>query len=164
MANEKKTWFTKTVARDALTALTSELLGDGEISKEVKERLDSLFAGKVAVSNTMVRDDEGNVVMKRCSYYGVYLPIDEFGTVGKDEQGNPKYSYQSRAGAAAARKTKSELEAALVAANEQLEADEDIQAWKEAKADAIAKSEEKSEYDGDAVAYATYEDALESIA
>ena len=164
MSDTKKTWFTKTVAREALTAKTAELFEAGEITQEVKTTLDGLFAGKVVATNTIVRDDEGVAVLKRCSYFGIYLPVSEFGTVGKDEQGNSKLAYQSKLGAAAARHSKTELENALKEADVQLEETEDIKAWKEAKAEAVAQSEIKAEYDGDAENYATYEDALESIA
>ena len=160
----EKTWFTKTLARDTLTAKTAELLNDGEISQEVKTMLDGLFAGKTVATNTMVRDEDGNIVMKRCSYFGVYLPIEAFGTVGKDDEGKSKYSYQSKEGAAASRATKTTLDKAIKEADEQLEVDEDVQSWKQSKADAVTASEEKSEYDGEHDAIATYEDACESIA
>jgi len=164
MSETKKTWFTKTVAREAVQELTAVLLAEDEISPEVKAKLDGLFEGKVVASNTLVKDDEGNVVFKRCSYFGIYLPVADFGTVGKDENGVPKLAYQSKLGAAAARHTKTELDNALKEADVQLEETEDIKAWKEAKAEAVAQSEIKAEYEGDSENYATYEDALESIA
>ena len=92
MSDTKKTWFTKTVARETVVAKTADLLEAGEISADVKAILDGLFEGKVAVSNTIVRDEDGVAVLKRCSYFGIYLPVSEFGTTGKDEQGNPKLS------------------------------------------------------------------------
>ncbi len=163
MANTEKTWFTKTIARETIEAKTAILLNDGEISSEVKSMLDNLFAGRTVASNTIVRNEAGEVVMKRCSYFEGYLPIEEFGTVGKDKDGQPKFSYQSKAGSAAARATKSALEAAISEADEQLEVDEDVQAWKASKADAVKASEVKAEYDGDNTLIATYEDVVEEF-
>ena len=164
MATTEKTWFTKTIARETLIALTATLLDEEAITLEAKTQLDSLFAGRTVASNTLVKDEDGIVVLKRCSYFGGYLPVSEFGTVGKDEEGNPKLAYQSKAGAAAARKAKSALETAIGEADAQLEVDEDVQAWKSAKAEAVTASDTKSEYDGEVEMIMTYEDACESIA
>jgi len=163
MATEK-TWFTKTIARETLSAKTAELLTNGDITSDIKDALDTLFAGRVVASNTIVRDADGDVVMKRCSYFEGYLPIEDFGTVGKDDNDEVKYSYQSKAGASAARKSKSTLEAAIKEADEQLEVDEDVSAWKSAKAEAVINSEVKAEYDGESTLIATYEDACEAVA
>ncbi len=164
MATTEKTWFTKTIARETLSALTATLLEEGEISQEIKSQLDGLFAGRQVSTNTLVKDTDGNVVLKRCSYFGGYLPVSEFGTVGKDDDGVAKLSYQSKAGASAARKSKSTLEGLIAEADAQLEVDEDVQAWKSSKAQAVAESEIKAEYEGEIEMIATYEDACESIA
>ena len=164
MATTEKTWFTKTIARDTLSALTATLLEAGELSQEVKTQLDGLFAGRQVATNTLVKDEDGVVVLKRCSYFGGYLPVSEFGTVGKDEDGTPKLAYQSKAGAAAARKAKSELETSISEADAQLEVDEDVAKWKASKAEAVLASEEKADYVGEVEMIATYEDACESIA
>ncbi len=162
---ENKTWFTKTIARDTLSAKTAELLTNGDITSDIKDMLDTLFAGRTVAANTIVKNEDGEVVMKRCSYFEGYLPISEFGTVGKDEKtGDVKYAYQSKAGATAARKAKSELETAIKEADEQLEVDEDVSAWKATKSDAVTASEIKADYEGDETLIATYEDACESIA
>ncbi len=159
-----KNWFTKTKAREAITALTTELLELEDITLDAKNKLDSLFAGRTATTNTLVLNDSGEVVMKRCSYFEGYLPISEFGTVGKDDKGAVKYSYMSKLGSKETRDTKTALQAALDSADKQLEVDEDIQAWKSAKATAVANSDEKADYSGDAVLIMTYEDAQEDVA
>jgi len=166
MAENKteKTWFTKTIAREAVEEATKALLAENRIDVETQTLLNNLFAGCTVATNTMVKDSEGNIVMKRCSYFEGYLPIDEFGTVGKDDEGNVKYSYQSKLGAACQRKAKTELANAISEADEQLEVDEDVAAWKEAKAEAVKASEEKCEYDGENILIATYEDACEAVA
>jgi len=164
MANTEKTWFTKTIARETVEAKTAQLLNDGSIDVETKSILDGLFAGRTVASNTIVKDENGDVVMKRCSYFEGYLPIEDFGTVGKDDNGDVKYSYQSKAGATAARKAKSDLEKAIKEADEQLEVDEDVQAWKSSKAEAVTNSEVKADYEGDSTLIATYEDACEAVA
>jgi len=163
MATTEKTWFTKTIARETVEAKTAQLMVEGEISQEVKTILDGLFAGKTVATHTLITNEDGDVVMKRCSYFEGYLPIDEFGTVGIDKDGKKKFSYQSKAGAAATRATKSTLEKAINEADEQLEVDEDVQAWKAAKSEAVTASEVKAEYDGDNTMYATYEDVIEEF-
>lgn len=161
----EKTWFTKTIARETLETATAKLLADEEISSETKTYLDNLFAGRTVATNTMVKDADGEIVMKRCSYFEAYLPIEEFGTVGKDEKtGDTKYGYQSKAGAAAARLSKATLAKAITEADEQLEVDEDVAAWKQAKADAVRASDIKAEYDGESELIATYEEACEAVA
>lgn len=160
----KKTWFTKTLAKETVEAKTSEMVANGSLSAEAKAVLDNLFSGKVrAIGDSLVRNSAGQVVAKRCSYFDVFLPIGEFGTVGTNEDGTPKYSYQSKLAATKVREAKAELAKALEDANTNLEIDEDIQAWKDAKAAAVAKSEIKSAYDGEAVAYPTAEDAQEAL-
>ncbi len=161
MSETKKTWFTKTIARGTVQDTALELFNKGEITSDVKAILDGLFEGKTTVLNTMVRNSDGEIVFKRCSYFGVYMDINEFGTVGKDEQGNVKYSHQSKQGAAATRKAKSKLEKAINEADEQLEIDEDVSAWKEAKSAAVAASDEKVEFDGES--FATFEEATAAL-
>ncbi len=164
MENTEKTWFTKTIAREAVEALTTTLMGNGTIDEATKAQFDTLFAGRTVATNTMVKDADGNIVMKRCSYFEGYLPIEEFGTVGKDDAGEVKYSYQSKLGAAAGRKTKSDLEKAIKEADEQLEVDEDVAAWKAAKSDAVKASEIKAEYVGDEDLITDYKEACDSVA
>ena len=159
MATTEKTWFTKTIARETLSAA----LADMDIEQEQKDLLNNLFAGRTVASNTLVRNEDGEVVMKRCSYFEGYLPIEDFGTVGKDDNGATKYSYQSKAGAAATRKAKTTLDNAIKDADEQLEVDEDVASWKSAKAEAVTNSEVKADYDGESTLIATYEDACEAI-
>ncbi len=164
MANTEKTWFTKTIARETVEEATKSLLAEDRIDVETQTLLNNLFAGRTVATNTMVKDADGIIVMKRCSYFEGYLPIEEFGTVGKDDEGNVKYSYQSKPGAACQRKAKSDLANAISEADEQLEVDEDVQEWKAAKSEAVKQSEIKCEYDGESDLILTYEEACESVA
>ena len=137
-------WFTKTIAREALAAMITEL-GD-EISEQTAITLNGLFASKRkggGATTTITID--GEIVGKKCSVLGRYLEISEFGTVGKNEDGSVKYSYQSKEGAKIARKKKSTLEEAINTADLELEETEDIQAWKSAKVEA------KVEFDAEVV-------------
>jgi len=64
----------------------------------------------------------GKVVARRCSILGAYLPISEFGTTGKNEDGTPKYNYASRIGL----KLKKERDAEIKKLEEELVNTEDM--------------------------------------
>ena len=152
-----KTWFTKTIARDTLAKALKDMVEFEEIDQTAADKLNKLFASARSGGgvSTSVFDDDGVLIGKKCSVLGRYLPISEFGTVGKDDEGNIKYSYQSKAGAKIMRDKKSELAKALTQADEDLEETEDIAAWKQAKADA------KTEYDAPVESTEGYETAEE---
>lgn len=136
MAKEKN-WFTKTIAREAVEELTKELVESGDISSEVGERFNKLFASSRRGGGSTTVKVDGEIVGKKCSYLGRYLPISEFGTMGTEEDGvTVKYAYQSKEGAKLARASKSTFEKAIEEADLELEETEDIKAWKEAKAKA----------------------------
>lgn len=155
MAQETK-WFTKTIARDEITALANGLVEDGELSQETAAQFIALFASKRkggGVSTTVTVD--GVIIGKKCSYLQRYLPISEFGTLGKDDKGEVKYAYQSKEGAKLARKAKAEFEEAIASADLALEETEDIAEWKQAKLDA------KAEFEADVVSELGFETAEE---
>ncbi len=157
--NTEAKWFTKTIARNEITTLTETLIDNGDISPEIAKQFIDLFASKRkgGGATTTIKVD-GVIVGKKCSVLGRYLPIEDFGTVGKDEEGNVKYSYQSKEGAKLMRAKKSEFEEAINTADLELEETEDIQAWKTAKIeakeimDAPIESEEGFETEEDFVA------------
>ena len=161
MASDK-TWFTKTIASETLATKVSDLLDRDEISEEAAIELNKLFASARSGggATTTVRNSDGETVGKRCSYLKRYFPISEFGTIGKDDEGNVKYGYQSKEGAKLARKAKSKYEEAIATADEMLEKTEDIQAWKAAKAEAKAAYEAPVESE---LGYATAEELLASL-
>ncbi len=143
MSQETK-WFTKTIARTSVEELSATLIENGEISEEIAKQFNDLFASKRkgggATTTVMV---DGEIVGKKCSVLGRYLPISEFGTVGKDDKGEVKYSYQSKEGGKVSRTKKSTFEEAINNADLELEETEDISAWKEAKAEAKAEFDSK---------------------
>ena len=161
--SEKK-WFTKTTARETVTEKVKELLASEDINEKAAEELNALFAGKQRTStSTLVKNDDGDIVGKRCSVFGVYMPISEFGTTGTNEDGTPKYAYQSKEGAKAVRDRKKAYEEALKAADNALEETEDVEAWKEAKALAKEEYEAPYVYDGETEVFDTAEDLLASL-
>ena len=85
--------------------------------------------------STLVLDDEGNVVGKKCSYFGLYLPISEFGTMGKDEDGNVKYAYQSKAAQKCLREKSKDVEDMKNKIDADLEENGDLDAWRAAKSE-----------------------------
>ncbi len=130
-------WFTKTIARDAITELTKALVSDGVIEQETADQFNALFASKRkggGVTTTVTID--GDIVGKRCSFLQRYLPIADFGTMGTNEDGSVKYAYQSKEGAKLARAKKTVYEQAIAQADLTLEEVEDITAWKAAKLEA----------------------------
>jgi hypothetical protein len=168
-ATTNKTWFTKTIARETLEATAADLLKNGSISIETANALNALFAGKSRVggsngSNILVKDENGNVVFKRCSYFGLYLPVADFGTVGTSENGEVKLSYQSKLAATKQREAKTALAHANYASDKRMEEEKiSIPEWKAEKALNLANSEMKAEYDGDSISFTTYEGALEEV-
>ena len=151
-------WFTKTIAREALSAAISELEDISEASATI---LNELFASKRKGGGaTTTVTVEGEVIGKKCSYLQRYLPISEFGTLGKNEDETPKYAYQSKEGAKLARKAKSEFEEAIKNADLELEETEDISAWKEAKLEAKTAYEVEVESDE---GFATADELIDSL-
>jgi len=163
----KKDWFTKTKAREALEEKLTSMVSNGLVSAEAAAELNKLFEGKSRNTETSTVTVDGVIVAKRCSYFGVFMPIDEFGTVGKDEKGDQKYGYQSKLAASIVRARKTKAAEMLKAADEALEENEDIAAWKEAKAEAAEYESEKvaiqdTEYDGES--WETIEEAQAAFA
>ena len=139
--------FTKTMAREAI----AELAGENK-TVNVADLLE-LFASKGGIGNTTGATttivEDGEIVAKRCSYFGKYLDISEFGTVGKNEDGSPKYGYQSKPAQAVVRKVKSQVATMLADADTNLEEDGDVEAWKAVKAEAAELEATKVAFAGD---------------
>lgn len=135
-ATETKTWFTKTIAREAVEALSLELIEAGEIDQEIADKFNELFKGKKGAGGVTTIKVDGVIVGKKCSYLQKYLPISEFGTIGTDDKGETKYAYQSKEGAKLSRAAKTAFDTAIKEADLALEETEDIKAWKQAKLDA----------------------------
>ena len=119
---------------------------------------------------TTVLDDEGNVIGKRCSYFGVYLPISEFGTMGKDDEGNIKYSYQSKEAQKCIRDKKKEVEKMNAEAEEMLDAakteEEKAKAlddWREAKSEIAEYADTKCKLPEHLEGYETIEEFKASL-
>lgn len=70
--------------------------------------------GTGGFTSTLVRDESGNVVGKKCSYFGVFMFIDEFGVRGG------KYSHMSKLGESLTRKTATEKKNTKAALDAQL--------------------------------------------
>lgn len=98
-----------------------------EDTVKVQDILDLFESGRSGgTSSTLVFNDDGEVIAKRCSYFGVFMPIDEFGKRGD------VYSYQSKLAESLVRKANSLAITAKKLADEEL-ADEviDVSSWKE---------------------------------
>ncbi len=161
MSTTETKWFTKTIARTAVEALSITLIEEGEISQEVADQFNALFASKRkgGGATTTVTVD-GEVVGKKCSYLQRYLPISEFGTMGSNDDGTVKHAYQSKAGAKLARSAKTTYDQAVAQADLTLEEDENIGAWKAEKL--AAKEVYEAEVVSD-LGFETEEDFLASL-
>lgn len=85
--------FTKQKARELLLQTFGK-----DLNREVKlEDVVKLFESN-KTQNKNIYDENGNIIKRRCAALDVYLPIDEFGTIGKDKNGQPKHSYYSKLG------------------------------------------------------------------
>lgn len=112
----------------------------------------ALFDGKATGSTgstTMVYNEAGEVIAKRCSYFGVFFDIAEFGKRGDT------YSYQSKLAESLVRKARTSAINAKKLADEEL-ADEviDVAQWKARLADIEASKDARE-------AIETVEDAPE---
>lgn len=114
-------------------------------------------AERAVGESTLVKDDEGNVIGRKCSYFGLYLPIDQFGTMGTDEEGNPKYSYQSKPAQKCIRETKKKIATIKAQADADLEETEDLEAWKEKMAEIAELENSKCECPEDVPCFDTPE-------
>ncbi len=126
------------------------------------EEILALFASaeRSAGESTLVIDEDGNVVGRKCSYFGKYLPIDQFGTLGKDDEGNVKYSYQSKAAQKCIRERKKQVAEMVAQADAELEETEDLDAWKAAKSEIAEFEAQKCECPEDVPCYDTAEELL----
>lgn len=147
--------LSKTKVRDMI----SEKFGtDGQVDiKDVLALFDGKSSGSTAGS-TLVKDADGNVVGKRCSYFGKFMPISEFGKRGEN------YAYQCKLAESIGRKARTEAINAKAALDEQLANEEiSVAEWKEGLEAIEAKKTEKVELPADVVAYETAEELLENI-
>ena len=160
MATTKSYALSKKKVREMIT----EKFGD-QGTVEVNDVL-ALFASadRAVGETTTVFDDEGNVIGKKCSYFGLYMPISEFGTMGKDEDGNIKYSYQSKEAQKCIRERKKEVEKMNAEAEAQLDETGDVDAWREAKSEIAEYAESKCELPEGIEAYDTAEDLKAALA
>lgn len=121
----------------------------------------ALFDGKSngsTAGSALVKDADGNIVGKRCSYFGKFMPISEFGKRGEN------YAYQCKLAESIGRKKRTEAINAKAALDEQLANEEiSVEEWKAGLAEIEAKKSEKVELPADAVAYDTAEELLANI-
>ena len=105
MANKKHYTFSKVKARELLLQAFGK-----DLNREVKlEDVIKLFETNKSTDKN-IYDDEGNIIKRKCAALDVYFPISEFGTIGKDKNGNPKYNYYSKLGMKVKRAYEKELE------------------------------------------------------
>lgn len=114
--------LSKTKVREMLTEKFGK---DGEVEVKLSDVL-ALFVGKSKeAGSTLVKDAEGNVVGKRCSYFGIFMPISEFGKRGE------VYAYQCKLAESLNRKARTAALAAKAALDEQLANEEiSVAEWK----------------------------------
>lgn len=147
---------------------------------KVRETIEEAFAGQETVSlaavlalfdgksggstgsTTMVYNDAGEVIAKRCSYFGVFFDIAEFGKRGDT------YSYQSKTAESLVRKARTNAINEKKLADEQL-ADEviDVAQWKAKLAEIETRKEARediSKVENAPSYYETAEEAKESLA
>ena len=121
-------------------------------------------AGRAVGETTLVYDEEGNVVGRKCSYFGKYLPINQFGTMGTDEDGNPKYAYQSKPAQKLIREHKKQVAEMAAKIEAELEETGDVDAWREAKSELAEFEAQKADCPEDVPCYDTAEELLEAVA
>lgn len=138
MANEEKAksyMFSKKAIREAITAQFGEnpdaVVKVGDVIKLFESQ-----AGSGAVGQTTLVYKDGAVVGRRCSYFGKFMYIEEFGKRGDT------YAFQSKLAESLVRKARTEAVKAKDVADEALANEEiGVAEWKEQ----LAKIEEMKE-------------------
>ena len=149
--------------------------------KKVREMIEEKFEGEETISKAAVLElfasadrgatgettlvfDGDEVVGKRCSYFGLYLPISEFGTMGKEEDGSVKYAYQSKPAQKLLREKKKEVDEMKEKIEAELDETGDLDAWREAKSELAEFEATKGEVPEDIIATETAEDLISELA
>ena len=91
---------TYTLSKKRVREIITQKFGE-DTNKSVKlgDVLALFESAERTTKSSLVINDKGEVVGKHDSYFDVYLPIEYFGTIGKDKDGNPKYNYWSKVAA-----------------------------------------------------------------
>ena len=126
--------LSKTKVREMIE---SQFGTEGQV--DVKDVIALFQSGnKTAAGSSLVKDAEGNIVGKRCSYFGVYMPIEEFGKRGEN------YAYQCKTAESIGRKKRTEIVNKKAEIDEMLQNEEiSVAEWKEKLAELEAMKDEK---------------------
>ncbi len=153
------------LSKKRVRELITEKFGtDGEVAiNDVLALFASAERGTTG-ETTLVFNENGEVIGKKCSYFGVYMPISEFGTMGKEEDGTPKYAYQSKAAQKCLREKRKEIEEMKEKIDAELEETNDLDAWREAKSELAEFESTKCDVPDDIINTATPEDLQEALA
>jgi len=101
---KKSYTFTKQKARELILQTFGK-----DLDKEIKlADVIKLFETNKTTDKNIY--DEGNIIKRKCAALDVYFPISEFGTIGKDKDGKPKYNYYSKLGLKVKRAYENELD------------------------------------------------------
>lgn len=103
------------LSKSKVREMILEVYPNVEQTVSVQDILDLFNSnGTGGFTSTLVRDESGNVVGKKCSYFGVFMFIDEFGVRGD------KYAHMSKLGESLTRKSATEKKNTKAALDAQL--------------------------------------------
>lgn len=132
----KSYMYSKKAIREAITLAFGEDTAKTVTVEDVLKVFESNSSGSVGQTTLVFKD--GEVVGRRCSYFGKFMYIEEFGKRGDT------YAFQSKTAESLVRKARTEAIKAKSVADEQL-ADEQIGVadWKQKLAEIEASKEVK---------------------
>ncbi len=159
MATTKSYALSKKRVREMIT----EKFGDADTisTTELMDLFASGTAGNSTGESTIAIDEDGEIIGKRCSYFGVYMDISEFGTMGTDDEGNVKYGYQSKPAQKCIRLRKADADKMKDELDKNLDETGDLDAWREAKSELAEYESAKCEVPEELETTETLEDFLE---
>ena len=151
---------TYTLSKTKVREMIEEKFGtDRDVEVKLGDVI-ALFEGRTNASagSTLVKDADGNVIGKRCSYFGKFMPISEFGKRGEN------YAYQCKTAEAIGRKLRAEAIKAKDALDERLANEEiSIAEWKEGLAEIEEMKNQKQELPENVIAFDTAEELLAAL-
>lgn len=158
MAETKSYMYSKKAIREAITAQFGEN-PDTKVKLSDVIKLFESQTGSGTVGQTTLVYKDGEVVGRRCSYFGKFMYIDEFGKRGDT------YAFQSKLAESLVRKARTEAVKAKDVVDEALSNEEiGVAEWKSKLAEIEASKDAKVSIDSVNQAPAHFETAEELLA
>lgn len=151
------------LSKSKVREIISEKFGtEGSVDiNDVLELFSSDRSGGSRESDVYVKDEDNNIVGKKCSYFGLYFDIEQFGKRGDS------YGFQSKIAESIVRKARNDANKQKELLTEELSSGSiTVDEWKEKLSDIEEQKDTKVDFndiDTDVVGYSTSDDLLENL-